>query len=69
VRFPQRLGAFLAAHFDDVSADLYLDGVGVQLAIASGAGLRGHLLISMLGPTIRPEIKETICHEPGYQNL
>jgi hypothetical protein len=26
-------------------------------------------LISMLGPTIRPKIKQTISHEPGYQNL
>src|SRR5688572_17009875 len=42
VGFPQAHGAIVAAHFDGSPADLHLDGVIVELAVACSAGWLGH---------------------------
>jgi hypothetical protein len=39
---PQRLRAFLAADFHHMTADRDLDGVFIQLAVASGATFLNH---------------------------
>jgi hypothetical protein len=46
IGFPQGRGAGFTADFDGVATDLDLDGVGVEFAVASGTGLRGHDSIS-----------------------
>ena len=42
VRFIQLLRTLVTAHLDRLAADLYLDGIRVQLAVASGASLLSH---------------------------
>jgi len=42
VRFAQLCGAFIAANFNGFAADLDLDGISVQLAIASSTGCGSH---------------------------
>jgi len=42
VRFLELLRTLVAAHFDDLAAELDLDGIFIQLAIASRAGFLFH---------------------------
>jgi hypothetical protein len=42
MRLAQFLGAFLAAHLDDVPADRDLDGIRIECVIARGAGFLVH---------------------------
>jgi hypothetical protein len=42
VRFLQLPRTFVAAHFDDLAAELDLDGIFIQLAIASRTGFLFH---------------------------
>jgi len=41
-RFVQLLRTIVTAHLDRLAADLYLDGIRVQLAFASGTSLLSH---------------------------
>jgi hypothetical protein len=45
--FVQFLRTLVTAHVDRLAADLYLDGIRVQLAVASGTSLLSHDFLQM----------------------
>jgi len=53
MRFAQLLRTFFAAHFDGLAADLYLDRIGIQFAVAGGTGFLRHGLGSLMAPDVR----------------
>jgi hypothetical protein len=42
VSFLQLARTVVAAHFNGLPADLYLNGIAIQSAVAGGTGLLGH---------------------------
>jgi hypothetical protein len=49
VRFPQPLGALIAADFDGLAANSYSNGIRIELAVASRTGFFGHDIL-LQGP-------------------
>jgi hypothetical protein len=50
VRFLQLLRALIAAHLNGLPAELHLDGIFIQLAIASRTGFLSHVITLSLQP-------------------
>jgi hypothetical protein len=50
--FPQVLRTLFAAHFHDLGADLHLNGIRIELAIAGGTGFLSHDTSFVNNPSI-----------------
>ena len=59
--FAQLTGAVLAADLDGVAADGHGEGLGVELAVAGGAGPGWHVGVSLVAGGRRGEVWTTPC--------